>query len=121
MSIRTSRSIRLAIPTLICALMAAAVLGPPAGAAHAPIGLGTATSFAILAGSGITNDIPGTVITGDVGSFPTTTITNTGNWTLNGVNHAGDAVTQSAKNDLQTAFNDASGRLPVSAQDAELG
>lgn len=120
MSRGTRRSIRFAVPAVIGALLVS-VVGPSAGAAHAPIGLGTATSFAVLAGSGITNDIPGTVITGDVGSFPTTTISNTGNWTLNGVNHGGDAVTQSAKNDLQTAFDDASGRLPVTAQDAELG
>lgn len=121
MSFISRRFVRIAAPASIAAIVASMVLGLPAGAAHSPVGLGTATSFAVLAGSGITNDIPGTVITGDVGSFPTTTISNTGNWTLNGVNHGGDAVTQSAKNDLQTAFNDAGSRLPEIAQDAELG
>lgn len=96
------------------------MFGSPAGAAQAPVGLGTATGFAVLAGSGITNDIPGTVITGDIGSFPTTTITDTGIMTLNGTNHGGDAVTQSAKNDLQTAFDDAAGRLPEIAADADF-
>lgn len=121
MSPTSRRLVRIATPAAIAAVLASMVLGSPAGAAHSPVGLGTATSFAVLAGSGITNDIPGTVITGDVGSFPTATITNTGNWTLNGVNHAGDAVTQGAKVDLQTAYNDAAGRLPETAQDSELG
>ena len=121
MSRASRRFVRFAAPATTAAIVASMVLGAPAGAAHAPVGLGTATSFAVLAGSGITNDIPGTVITGDIGSFPTATITDVGVMTLNGVNHAGDAVTQSAKNDLQTAFNDASSRLPEIAQDAELG
>ena len=70
------------------------------------------SSFAVLAGSGITvaGAVNSTTITGDIGTFPTTTITGLQNVVLNGVNHAGDAVTQQAKNDLVIAYGDASGR-----------
>ena len=35
--------------------------------------------------------------------------------TINGTNHAGDAVTQGAKNDLVTAYNTAAGEGPTNA------
>lgn len=74
--------------------------------------LGTATQFAVLAGAGITNT-GATTITGDVGTFPTTTETGFASVTILGTNHMGDAVTQAAKTDLVTAYNDAAGRAPV--------
>ena len=76
------------------------------------VSLGTASSFAVLAGSGITvaGAVDSTTITGDIGTFPTTSITGLENVVLLGVNHAGDAVTQTAKNDLTAAYNDAAGR-----------
>lgn len=86
----------------------------------ATVGLGTAGDFGVLAGSGITNTGP-TTITGNVGTFPTITETGFGSITLNGVNHAGDAVTQGAKNDLVTAYNDAAGQTPVTTISTELG
>jgi hypothetical protein len=78
--------------------------------------LGTATSFAVLAGAGITNTGT-TTITGDVGTFPTTSETGfagppPNTVTIAGVNHAGDAVTQLAKTDLVTAYNDAANQTP---------
>ncbi len=92
----------------------------PASAAQAPVDLGTAGGFAVLAGSGITNTGP-TTITGDVGTFPTTSQTGFQTVTLNGANHGGDAVTQGAKSDLVTAYNDAAGRRPVNNVAVELG
>jgi len=81
----------------------------------ATIPLLSATSFAVLAGAGITvaGAVNSTTITGDIGTFPTPSITGLGNVVLNGVNHADDAVTQTAKNDLVTAYNDAAGRPPT--------
>lgn len=73
---------------------------------------GAASGFAVLAGAGITNT-GSTTITGDVGTFPTTSITGFGSVTLNGTNHAGDAFTQAAKDDLVIAYNDAAGQLPT--------
>ena len=89
-------------------------------AAQGPVGLGTADSFAVLAGAGITNTGP-TTIDGDVGTFPTPSETGFGSVTLTGTNHAGDAVTQGAKNDLVTAYGDAAGRQPVTNLPVELG
>jgi hypothetical protein len=73
-------------------------------------GLGTASSFAILAGTTITNNLAPstTVVTGDVGVSPGTAITNmTGppSGTIVGTTHTGnDPLAISAKNDLTTAY-----------------
>ena len=116
------------IPTRLLAAGAAFILvagalatGLNASAAGpTPVGLGTASSFAVLAGSGVTNTGP-TVLNGDLGTFPTTTITGFPPGTVTGTNHAGDAVTQGAKTDLTTAYNDAVGRTPVTTVPTELG
>lgn len=94
--------------SLLLALAITAALQPRASAVPAPINLGTAGDFAVLAGSGITITGP-TTITGDIGTFPTPAITGFGNVTLTGANHADDAVTQLAKDDLVTAYNAAAG------------
>jgi hypothetical protein len=91
-----------------------------AQAAAASVPLGTAGSFAVLAGSGITNTGP-TTITGDIGTFPTTTITGAGSIVEHGTNHAGDAVTQGAKTALVTAYNTAAGEGPPTTAPANLG
>ena len=95
------------------ALTLVATLAPPAAtAAVLAVDVGAASNFAVLAGSGITftGAVNSTVINGDIGSSPTPTITGLGNVVLNGVNHAGDGVTQLAKDALVTAYNDAAGR-----------
>jgi hypothetical protein len=99
-----------------------AVLAPAvrSDAAVSPVGLGTAGSFAVLAGSGITNTGP-TTINGDIGTFPTPAITGSGSMTITGTNHGSDAVTQGAKNDLVTAYNTAAGEGPTTAVSADLG
>jgi Ice-binding-like len=93
-----------------------------AGAAQAatPVPLATAESFAILAGSGITNTGP-TTVNGDIGTFPITTIADAGALTITGVNHGGDGVTQQAKLDLVNAYNVAAGQGPPSPIVADLG
>lgn len=94
------------------ALTLAGALAHPAAMAATSVNLGTASGFAVLAGSGITvaGAVNSTSITGDIGTYATTTITGLGNVVLNGTNHAGDAITQGAKLDLVTAYNDAAGR-----------
>jgi hypothetical protein len=81
-------------------------------AATLPVNLGNATGFAVLAGSGIINTGT-TTITGDVGTYPTTTETGFGTVTINGTNHAGDGITQGAQTDLGSAYTDAVGRTPT--------
>lgn len=108
--IHSHASVRPFSPGIILGLMALLPLNW-ASAQPTTINLGTADSFAVLAGSGITITGP-TTITGDIGTYPTPAITGLGNLTLTGTNHGNDAVTQIAKTDLVTAYNDAAGRVP---------
>lgn len=104
------------------AVLLSAALVCTAAAAPGPVPLGNAGLFAVLAGSGITNT-GATTIVGDVGSSPTHSQTGLALCpaadcvALTGANHndpdPNDAVTQSAKADLITAYNDAAGRTPT--------
>ncbi len=100
----------------ISALLALGFAIPAAFAAQAPVGLGTAASFAILAGSTITNTGP-SVISGSIGLSPGTAITGFPPGTvINGSVHAADAVALQAQSDLTTAYNSAAGRTPVTVE-----
>jgi lipoprotein-anchoring transpeptidase ErfK/SrfK len=81
-------------------------------AAQPPVGLGTADSFAVLAGSTVTNTGPWTV-NGDLGVSPGTAVTGIPPGKVNGAVHAADAVAGQAQSDLTTAYNDAAGRTPA--------
>lgn len=95
------------------AWLVAAVLGPsPSYAAEAPVALGTATSYAVLAGSTITST-GASVINGDLGLSPGTSVTGFPPGHVNGVQHVADAAAVQAKSDLSTAYNDAAGRTPT--------
>ncbi len=91
-----------------------------ADAAQSPVGLGTASSFAVLAGQGVTNTGP-TVINGDLGTHPNPSVTGFPPGTVNGTVHAADPVALQAQNDLTTAYNDAAGRAPGPPIGTELG
>lgn len=108
----TSRARRLVVTGLAVSAWGALFLPvSPVSAATAPVPLAASGQFAVLAGAGVTNIGP-TTITGDVGTFPTTARTGFGTVTLDGVDHAGDAVTQQAKTDLTTAYGIAAGSGP---------
>lgn len=108
--------------TIITLLVVLAMLGSStaAHAQQAPVGLGTADSFAVLAGTTITNTGP-TTITGDVGLHPGDSVTGFDDVTLSGELHVTDAVAEQAKVDLVTAYDDTAGRGPVSTVATELG
>lgn len=119
-SARARRPLRRLIGVAALGIGVAALLGPSVAAAGQPVGLGTAHSFGVLAGAGITNT-GATTITGDVGTFPTTDQSGFASVTLIGTDHAGGLVTQGAKPDLETAYLDAAGRTPVTNVPTELG
>jgi type VI secretion system secreted protein VgrG len=104
-------------------LGAALALVPSAAlaAVGTPVPLGAGSTFAVLAGSGVTNT-GATTLGGDVGSFATPSITGMDTITLSGgVDHGGDVVTQQAKTDLVTAYDAASAQLPDPLGGVELG
>jgi hypothetical protein len=108
--------------SLAVALIAALALAGSSRAATS-VGLGTANSFAVLAGSGVTNTGP-SVINGDLGTSPTPAVTGFGgapNGTVNGSIHQADALAGQAKDDLITAYNDAAGQGPANTLATELG
>ena len=102
----------------LAAVMAVLLAGTALAAAT--VNLGSAKSFAVLAGETITNT-GATTITGDVGLHPGKTATGFTTVTLHGAQHLGDAVALSAKNALVTAYNDAAGAKPVTKVATELG
>lgn len=91
-----------------------------ADAAQAPVGLGTAASFAVLAGQTVTNTGP-SVITGGIGLSPGSAVTGFPPGTVNGTIHTADAVALQAQADLTTAYNDAAGRATSATISADLG
>jgi hypothetical protein len=68
-----------------------------------PSPLGNAASFAILASSTVTNT-GSSVITGNLGLYPGTSVTGFPPGTVTGTEHIDDATAQAAKTDAQTAF-----------------
>jgi hypothetical protein len=75
------------------------------------VGLGTASSYAVLAGSTVTNTGP-SVISGNLGVSPGTAVTGFPPGTVtSGTIHAADAAAAGAQADLTTAYNDAAGRV----------
>ena len=111
---------------LLLALLPAVVLAVPAMslAAQPTVDLGTTSSFAVLAGSTITNTGSTTIngdAGGDIGVSAGSAITGFPPGTLTGTEHSNDAVAIRAQTDLVTAYNDAAGRTPVITIPTELG
>jgi hypothetical protein len=103
---------------LVTALVLTASLVSAAQAAS--VGLGTADSFAVLAGSTVTNT-GRSVISGDLGVTPGAAVTGFPPGLVTaGTIHAADAVALQAQGDLTTAYNDAASRPSTSAVSADL-
>lgn len=132
--ISKTSTIKILVASLVLGLAVVSINSPLVQALQSTVNLGTATPFAILSGTpGITNTGP-TVITGNVGlspaagagiiGLPCTQVTGT----VYAVDATGlpcftvdGPLLVTAKNDLTTAYTDASGRIPVSTVATELG
>jgi hypothetical protein len=93
---------------------------PFVASAAEPVGLGAAHSFAVLAGTTITNT-GATTINGDVGLHPGTAITGLTAEMVNGEMHVADAEALAAKDALVIAYGDAAGRTPTATIGSALG
>ena len=89
-------------------IFTAALAGVWPGAAFAATSpsLGTALNFTVLAGSTVTNTGP-SVITGNLGLQPGSSVPGFPPGIVTGVRHVSDAVALQAKNDLVTAYTEA--------------
>jgi LPXTG-motif cell wall-anchored protein len=93
---------------IICLAMPA-----PVWAAEPTVNLGTTASFAVLAGTTITNTGPTTIggsTGGNIGVSPGTSITGFPPGTVEGTIHNADATALQAQSDLVVAYDDAAGR-----------
>ena len=104
---------------LLLALVLTLALAGSARAAT-PVPLGTADPVAVLAGSTVTNTGP-TVVTGDLGLSPGTSVTGFPPGTVNGTQHITDPVAAQAQTDLTTAYNNAAAQAPTGTVSADLG
>ena len=86
------------------ALLGGMLLTPNLVNAQTDPGLGTASPFAILAGSTVTNTGPSVVI-GNIGVSPGSSITGFPPGTLTGTTHANDAIAIQAQIDATAAYN----------------
>jgi len=85
-----------------------------------PVDLGSAANFAILAGSTITST-GNSIVTGDIGLNPGTTVTGFPPAILNGIFHFADPVAATAQLYLTSAILDATGRTNSITIATELG
>src|ERR1700722_10361686 len=101
------------VPVAAAGAIALFIASQPALAETAPVGLGTAGSLAVLAGTPVTNRGP-SPIRGDLGVSPGTAVTGFPPGIVsNGTIHSADGVAAGAQSDLTTAYNDAAGRSPT--------
>lgn len=123
-TLKKMRSISLLLTLLMGIIMAVPTLSM---AAQPTVNLGTTSTFAVLAGTTITNTghttISGTTPEGggDVGLYPGSDFPGKANVTLSGIVHINDTVAIKAKTDLVAAYDDAAGRTPVTRISTELG
>ena len=90
-------------------------------ACQATVPLGTACMFGILAATPAVANSGPTAVTGDIGIYPSASITGFPPGTLTGTEYAGDPVAQTAQGDLTTAYNFAAAAAGGAILPADIG
>ena len=119
----STQPVRLGIASTAAIGLLIAIPGIAQTATQPPVGLGTARSFAVLAGTKVENT-GASRISGDVGLNPGDNAAITGfppAIVTIGTRHAADAVALHAQADSTTAYVDAQGRTPVVTEAKDLG
>src|ERR1700722_10021283 len=120
-----SRYVAVLTPLAVLAVLTVALAivftgAPRADAAQSPVGLGTASRFAVLAGATVTNTGRSTVV-GDLGVSPGSAVTGFPPGRVRaGFIHAADAFAAQAQSDLTTAYHDAARRRPSTGEFGDL-
>ena len=96
------------------ALSLVGLTGGPAAAAQSSVNLGLAAPFAVLGGSTVTNTGP-SVLNGNLGLSPGTSVTGFPPGTVNGASDVTDATAADAQIALTTAYNFAKAAAPSDA------
>jgi hypothetical protein len=104
-------------PVLLACVGLVAFLCGPSRVRAQNISLGTAAKFAVLGANPNVTNTRATVVTGDLGVWPASSITGFPPGTVIGTIHAGDSVAQQGQADLTTAYNNAAGRPCPGAND----
>ena len=107
----------------VVALLTTVIMVVFAGVANAAtaVPLGTAASFAVLAGQTVTNTGP-SVVSGDLGVSPGSAVTGfPPGLVVNGTQQVGNAVAAQAQSDLTNAYNNAAGQPATTNGPVELG
>lgn len=107
------KNLSLKIAVLLVLLTGFITWRSDAMAATAP-SLGNASSFAVLAGTSVSNT-GATTVNGDLGVSPGSTITNVGTLTVSGTTHQADTAAANAQADTVTAYN------ALTAQSCDVG
>jgi Ice-binding-like len=120
----------LAAGAVAAGAVAVFIATPHALAATTQVGLGTAASFGVLAGTAVTNTGPSIIngpsvgIGGDLGVAPGTAVTGFPPGRVTGTIYTATGpgtVAADAQADLTVAYNDAAGRTPATAIPAAIG
>jgi hypothetical protein len=111
---------RAAIVAIGVAVVASLGLANVAGATATSVPIGTTFSFGVLAASTVTNTGP-SVINGNVGLSPGTSVTGFPPGVLNGTLYVANEVSAQAQTDLTTAYKNATGQGPTTPIVADLG
>ena len=86
-----------------------------------PVPLGASCTYGILGATPVVSSVGPTVVLGDIGIWPASSITGFPPGTLTGTEHAGDAVAMQAQADLTTAYNDAAAAPGGGILPADIG